>query len=1129
MPKNLSILASTLVFSRLICITLVIAQITPSLASAIETSRHTQLKVNRLPAQQETQTISTFTQEVLEKLGNSPSRKLIHDTIYSNVPLEKLNLNFKTDDPVLDRDPYFIRAQSWNISGQDYLQKIDTELDTKFIYNLESDTKEVRVQLKNKKIQAELSIQEPLKPVLETQSYLFFVPQTKDYFKNKTAGEGLFFIPKRELQQALQLRQATPVYFFPMPDGDWHNIQDIFEMEASQAIYVRDGNSVAQYISYVDIDLIAKAQRNNFMLCLVHALKNKLISNQTKNEIESKLIAAISSFSATSSLVDLLPKLDVTPLPFSTAGFGTLLLLANKNRAPANDDNKKYTPEQLKQLKEQREKLIERITWVCVVLSAALTISIALRYIKYREHFVKKRFDQGITDVQKLNAFQKTKLYTTEILDVFVHSLTTLAQIPTLTAGHLIMNATDRYFPKQFASENLWIRKIMNRTVLMSVRSQSRVPVNANTFYKGVVILGGIDTAFVYVQLYDVVPWTANHIATALPSLKGRVNEAFSVGDPLIEEFNRNEVIRNGFAYSTSGAMSVSSDLRSKIYQIAEGDVEKELKREGYNLADASTQELKQKRIDEIAKEQMKRVGLPGVEEYLFDYRIIIESAYKLLGYRELTNTETEHYAGQSRPGLWRPALRQAIARLKKESNESSEAREALLILMQAQGEMSFLENLIFGLEQNTKNKNLPLPTVQKFKTTIKAVQQARKRLLALTYEGDWDEVKNLPEEWTTFFSEPGAKRAAKEFRKSFFGYLGEKEPDVALPDGRFTKWQKNRAQTQANQKYVQKYGFEFIESASDSQLKEWRDYYKTAMIDVLGLHPDYDINTDLKSQVVQASEQAADSKVKSDDFQLSLKNKNFIETQKAIADVYVETEISEYIKKTVWSSGVSRLDPAQPGVTQKIRQKSFFRGDHTLAKLGTRALRFVDAWFAEAEYVPGLASSIYRYVPTAFDLWQGITRSIRNAPLSLTAVFLWQRYFWGADLSWANWVYFTLFTSFTISGPAMTVSRIFENQSWRPVRSVFLMALLATAHSWTTFWGSVPSYIFARDFNEHFLNIMTTTGVVIGSQLAYEHYQKTRELKKQKQLKAAQGDGGVPKPKSNWVERCKQLFSKSI
>lgn len=1112
------------------------------------------------------------------------------------VQLPEFYLNLKPGDSVLDEDPFFLNAQTWQKSKNSY------DFKTAVSNNLEYETTQrsngMQIHVSGAGVDATLNLNVDLRAVLQTEAYIFLVPNQASFFADKKAGEGLFFISKIEFQKAMDAQVSVPVNFFPMPAGQWHAIDEIFEMQNVDALFVRNGSGVASMILYPDLDQIAKAQRNN--LIIANAIATEDLAKKSKNgslpaSEKQKIKEGLENYfdalknaksandlqSVFSSMQKLQQAMNIKPLPNSTAGFGSVVLdrktykkvaLNHKkfsfiHEAYADEEKPKLTPEQLKALDDNHQELIDRMTQVGMILGATLVVAVLLKYFAFEDHFIKKRAEKYNDIMSRVNdPIQRSKLEqwydntyvgkavagayrsfamsplatsirfaqleVNEVLDVYVHALTTLAQFPVLTVGHTIMNSVDQYLPKVFASSNSWIRQLMNKTVLKSVQNNSRIPVNANTFWKGVVILGGTDTAFVVTQLYHVVPWAAHNIAESVPALAPRVNEAFKVGDPLTEQFNRNDVIRNSSGYAVGGAMGVSQDMRLKVNQIVAGQVETQMRREGFDLSTASAQEERQRRVDQLAETQMKRVGLPSIKEFLFDYRLIIDSAYRLLGYRQFVNTPGNNYVGQARTGLWGPTFKKSIDKLTKESNAgSSKAREALIILLKAQDESHFLEASIKALVSSgvPRGKNLQdavIGWIVKMREAMDHYYEILKWQIALTAEKpNLAEVKELSSPWFKYFSEPGVEYANETIRKSFFEYLGEKQEPVTMPEGFFEKRQKNKVVKATQQAFEKEFGIAFTEGASEAQKIWWRSTFRKEYIAMLGISPDYIENPVLADEVLKVANSTADKYTQSDEFLKTIKNKNFITKQTEIAAEYAKAEAATYVEKTVWSGSISRLDPAQPGATQKIRQLSLFRGQNFFGKIGTRVLRFVDALFAESEYTTGFSQALYRKVPLVYDLWQGMKYSLQNAPMNLTVAWGWSQLFWGADISWSNYLYVTFFTGFTISGPAFMVGRIFEHQAWRPIQNVVLMVALATVHSWATFWGSIPDYIFARDFAAHFPQIVGGTALAIGSALGIEYYREKRARAIMKNL----DEGDVQRPKSlGIIDWCKNLVTRA-
>jgi hypothetical protein len=72
----------------------------------------------------------------------------------------------------------------------------------------------------------------------------------------------------------------------------------------------------------------------------------------------------------------------------------------------------------------------------------------------------------------------------------------------------------------------------------------------------------------------------------------------------------------------------------------------------------------------------------------------------------------------------------------------------------------------------------------------------------------------------------------------------------------------------------------------------------------------------------------------------------------------------------------------------------------------------------------------------------------------------------WGVALPLPLWI-LNLMTGFMIASPAQFMTRFFRMQGLQPMGKVSSMALYAFIYSWVTFWGSLPTLIFADDFTK--------------------------------------------------------------
>ena len=1016
---------------------------------------------------------------------DSKSDSLFIQAVQNSEGLPPFDLSFSSNDPLVDEDPFFLRSQSWDDSGN-------------------------------------WTLNAPLHEFASTENFLFYSAKSANLFNDKSAGgpnQGIFFVERSELNERKSLQAAVPVYFFPLPEGNWIGDLEALEFSSASLLALKDASGSVIPLYPEDLESMASVQRANLQLGLLETVQS--------HARDASILTQEGIYPAARSIAgfglayvgSLLNGLEIgRPNSFteiekeSSIGSELLKLIGIR---PVYAEGVGATPEQLARLAEHSAELTERLIRISAVLCIALAGSIALRYTVYKKTIDGRR--AAMSEAER--AHWKSRwglLQTREVLDVYAHLLTLIYQIPTITLANVVEFSLDRYFPRYAASENTWVRKFLNRTVLYARASIEKVPVNWRTWFLGAIVLGGIDTLFVGVQLYHVVPAVGEAVGDNIPALKTRTDAAFELGNPLIESFNRNEVMRNLFMYAASGAASFSADLKGQLEQVLAKEVDDRLKAQGKDLTSERVKAERKEILETQIELAMKRLGLPGSDEFLFDFLTFYEKAYGFLGYR-MPGSEGSNLIGQNRPGLLLPALNRTIAYLEKRGDYS--AQGALRVLREVRAEAGSFRNFLGDFNF----------TPEGLKQKKASLQRARQSLLSLTYRGDfYEEVQQLPLDWGKYGSED-AYWAATYFRRGFASVLkgddsllngpadfdlnqvrlaeeaayqdlrkrnleksslekwalinsqqGEfqvlteahlqritnedrsaKEVYHPTQDSLLTRLQKQSIRERTDAVFSQEGGI--FESAQGQA--RWKSIYREVYLKTVGLFPDYEHHPELIETVKTQAEVSIQKSINDPKFVVYLESLDSRSREEVRMSRICESEVALYIEATVRQDSIHPLDPAQPGRLQKLRQSDILRKDFGgRLKLLTRGVRAVEALWAEAEYNLGGLPWLYRNVPLSFDLVKSIDRSLRRLPIILTSSFAFNLYFWGADITWAQWLFFGL-TSFTIAGPAQTLNRLFTFQNWKPMGSIKTTALLAFLHTWATFWGSVPMYIFAGDF----------------------------------------------------------------
>lgn len=1037
----------------------------------LPTGLQTQSAHAQTPLPKFNQTPHPITQEVL-KVTSDP----VMDYIMSvDRPLPHAEFHFDDSDPVMDQDPFFIRSQRWVKPGTQVAGRTTIKLD-------EAGTLPV------------LEIQQPLHEILRTDDFIFLAPNDDRYFDSKvlssedSQSKGVFILHRETWQRAALNKVATPVFFLPLHDGNWGSSARAFEMKEHDAVYFTDNQSPGVPIPLHDLEIVVKAE----------SLNHYMASTMSR---------------------------DFIPPRGSTAGYGVIFTGRNLDRP----EQKSFSLEKFLSRfslipNAQAEgiftgKLLERIVRVGVITGVSAVLSVVLRCTVYRDFFARKEEKEKLEGGKSSWIGRNTRYF----LTVQAHSFLTLSQVASSTFGNIVEYSADRYFSQSAAGEQTVVRKFLKSTVLRTRDNAQRVPVNDWTLLMGTGVVGTIDTAFVAYQTYVVSPAMISWLGEEIPFLKERADTAVDKDNPNLGMIRRNDVIKNAIAYITIGASSYSSDIQRILRQELIPKIEEEMQKEGLDPTLPKNQSIKAARLTVILETVMKEKGLPGSDEFLFDYSVLYETALSVLGFK---SEGTKNLIGVSRPGLTLSTLDLAIKRASlalKKSPQDTQLIAALSTLKETKDQISFVRQWA-GIPFAKAFKSTSLK--EEFSKASQAVRAAKQSLLSLTYEGDRSlDASFIPEPWVKMIGLDGARLASQFYRESFYDlftgrHSGKEIDDVSakiaeearinaleelkarlgmrsldeLPKevlkfhqtelelietterlrlaqiardqatpyappqlGFIERYQQRRAVRKADEAYLTQYKESFKAwGASSDQMSRWQKLYVKYYAEQVGLYPE-------RLDSVRAAEEtekfSKDPKVKEYLDQLSHRD------QLITLSTYRATqEIEQYLADTVGNSKADPLSPDQPGITQRLRQKSLLKKPHFLSKIATRALRAIDSLTSQSEYRTGFGAWVYRNVPAAFDVLKGMSLDLSALPTAMTAGYLWTRYLWNVDYPMSMWL-LGILLHFTVTGPSRTLNRFFQNQGIKPMGSVGSVVLFAGIYSWVTFFGFIPNQLFAADF----------------------------------------------------------------
>ena len=610
------------------------------------------------------------------------------------------------NNPLLDADPFFMRSQNWAparercTQGTCYTRRSDG-LDFSF-----PDT------------ERSLRINERFLPVLETDEYIFMTAVDDAIFQAKVPGEtepgqGLFFISKRDVPQAVKYSVGVPIYFFPMPGEGWTGANDqAFEHDTAEQVIFYSQNKFGLPIDLEDVRAIEHVERQNLILAQTWSFLEGattptgaqlprpnttlafglILSGQLPNSTSKIGQTTFRKYAAKiAQHLSLVPQALAAETVGEPTSKGTIDKMTDLTEERLDElvavpmsstgviTDPALTPVQSLKSKLKRwimpgvlyggtavaatamytgidfTKLItpdmpQRILTVAEMMGVVLVASVTLKYTLHRKLFDKKYpHTEDDTWLAAINKEHKGNL------DELVHMLWfSMASIPT-AIRHSIDFLKDRFFPA-----NKMVHKAWEATMGFQMRQSSRLAMNWKTFYLGSLVFGMTDSILVAVHLLIFTPFLIQHFGWSFG------------GGAAAAAFASSEVLRNFLAYLQSGAHIYSGDVKMIHLKSAETEAKRIMQSQGLNPDAARNEDLKNKLAAvEIAK-RFKAVGLPGDDEFMYDPITFTEWLAKMAGFsadglQNLTDAQKATLASQEfalkRRGWGRvkPALKLAL------------------------------------------------------------------------------------------------------------------------------------------------------------------------------------------------------------------------------------------------------------------------------------------------------------------------------------------------------------------------------------------------------------------------------------------------------------------------------------
>lgn len=167
------------------------------------------------------------------------------------------------DNPLVDKDPFFMRSQEWTSVTQ-------TESIEPMRAFFEKDAAgDLHLGLGG--VSKQLHLKQKFTPLLETPEYVLLSADSLELFKNKnpnekSPGEGVFFITKKDFAFASQNETSVPVFFFALPGEGWTNLKHSFEWIMTDQIVLYDQANEGLPIDRSDFTAMEEVGRKNLIL-----------------------------------------------------------------------------------------------------------------------------------------------------------------------------------------------------------------------------------------------------------------------------------------------------------------------------------------------------------------------------------------------------------------------------------------------------------------------------------------------------------------------------------------------------------------------------------------------------------------------------------------------------------------------------------------------------------------------------------------------------------------------------------------------------------------------------------------------------------------------------------------------
>lgn len=1069
----------------------------------------------------------------------SPPPPLFDDPIveeFANAPWSYPKFGpFRSDDKILDEDPYFLRTQAWvqtRASGQ-----LSGEFSA-----IESDGG-LLVQAPSSGIA--LRIDRPLRPLFQTEEFIFLQATDRDLFASKSqkgeeVSEGIFYLAKDYLEaEASSSRRQVPVFFIPLHDSGWTETITAIGFAEMDLLALTNRSGATETLELQDIETATKLYLLNLRMAVFQQLHVQ--PEVLRRHIQSSGRTLPQDFPF------------VLPARGSTAGFGmfyTTVDLDNPKNSlvPVLASQSSWLRWLLPQAQASdllSPDLLQRLLIIGGITTTALVSSVWLKYtvmkdkIKERRQFIERREDdlarsRGEAAPVRSGTLATIKRETKDVVDVFSHMLATVSGITGTSTGYLLEYLADKLPGKVGRSPNGLIRRFLEYTFLYSRKQNEMIAANWNTFILGVAILGSIDTAFVALQLILVspvfFPWVAQSFG---PDMKERIDQSFSGQNADMNNIVTSEIIRNLAAYLVSGAYSYSAKMRATLIEIVKPEIMKEMAAAGLNPLDKENEPEFNKRMEERIDRMLIERGLPSKKEFLFSAPSAVRKLAHFLGYEvsnalpDVADKNDNFLLEKSRWGIVSFALKRALEAAEELSTHTAgpTTTSAIQILKNLSTKFHVLKRMVTNWRHPWQN--------------LKDGVEVRRALTLLSYDGAvLDASVKYKDFWSKFNGDAeGAELAAQLFRQALFGIIQDRpgylqpsaeESAKLLSEALEEAQQESTRVTNANAEYVLLRAFEILkrkvaakQNAATAQewkpakqdfLERWqaarahkvatkavsklppvesndpvelrrisehryREEYRKALGRIVGLHA---LPAE-KSELVRAVQHNADEEVEANlnsnpGMKAYVDNLNDGERVRFLTHQYALAFLTNYTSLTVNNSTVVGLTSSeQPGRLQWLRQLSVVDRDTFVGRTLTKSLRAIESLTDPNAHQPGLGYWARRNIPFGVDMHVEKQLIQRGIWVGATVGWATSYYIWQVKFPWDTYVFFYVTSAFT-GIASMWLDRFNMNLGNRPMEGLWPKIKYSTLYSWVTY----PTYIPFMFYIDDWKNITQSIGVGI-------------------------------------------------